>query len=255
MMDDPLALVIYGITALAAGMYPVGFLFGACSPCCDECPDVCSKCTHYANNGSACNDYFFGSGRSLTVNVADHGTVTLSNPAYEPCEAAGNEVFVNVATAPVPTWKAGTFLAGQEFTSYADPYICVRLIDGFFVADECGCNLCNVLIGLTARFFYDECPSSSTQFDADFVLSFPGCDVVSQTTSTYTAWVKRSGCNFGEFAPLLAWLNNLSISVSLTIPGCDCGACCDDGCEENVAEGACTAWQGVGVDCDPDPCV
>ena len=29
----------------------------------------------------------------------------------------------------------------------------------------------------------------------------------------------------------------------------------DSNCEEEVAEGGCAAWQGVGVDCDPDPCV
>jgi hypothetical protein len=36
-MDDPLFLLMQGIWLFAAGMYPLGFLFGACSACCDEC--------------------------------------------------------------------------------------------------------------------------------------------------------------------------------------------------------------------------
>jgi hypothetical protein len=37
MMDDPLSLLMQGIWLLAAGMYPLGFLFGSCSACCG-CP-------------------------------------------------------------------------------------------------------------------------------------------------------------------------------------------------------------------------
>jgi hypothetical protein len=41
MIDEPLSLIVAGIWLMAAGMYPLGFLFGACSPCCqneDQCP-------------------------------------------------------------------------------------------------------------------------------------------------------------------------------------------------------------------------
>lgn len=41
MIDDPLSLLALGIWLLAAGMYPVGFLFGVCSACCEpdpQCP-------------------------------------------------------------------------------------------------------------------------------------------------------------------------------------------------------------------------
>lgn len=40
MIEEPLSAILYVITALAAGMYPLGFLFGSCSPCCQgtECP-------------------------------------------------------------------------------------------------------------------------------------------------------------------------------------------------------------------------
>jgi hypothetical protein len=37
-IDDPLSLLSLGIWLFAAGMWPIGFLFGACSVCCDECP-------------------------------------------------------------------------------------------------------------------------------------------------------------------------------------------------------------------------
>jgi hypothetical protein len=36
MLDEPLGLIMQGILLLAAGMYPVGFLFGACSECCNQ---------------------------------------------------------------------------------------------------------------------------------------------------------------------------------------------------------------------------
>jgi len=41
MIDDPLALLSMSVWLFAAGMWPVAFLFGACSPCCqpsDPCP-------------------------------------------------------------------------------------------------------------------------------------------------------------------------------------------------------------------------
>jgi len=40
-IDDPLSLLSMGVWLFAAGMWPVAFLFGACSPCCqddDGCP-------------------------------------------------------------------------------------------------------------------------------------------------------------------------------------------------------------------------
>jgi hypothetical protein len=39
MLDDPLSLLSLGIWLFAAGMWPVGLLFGSCSSCCDVCPD------------------------------------------------------------------------------------------------------------------------------------------------------------------------------------------------------------------------
>jgi len=43
MIDDPLGLVVQAIAVLAAGMYPVGFLFGVCSDCCCPACNLCSS--------------------------------------------------------------------------------------------------------------------------------------------------------------------------------------------------------------------
>lgn len=40
MIDDPLTLLSLVVWLMAAGMYPLGFLFGACSPCCQR-DDAC----------------------------------------------------------------------------------------------------------------------------------------------------------------------------------------------------------------------
>jgi hypothetical protein len=52
-IDDPLSLLSLGIWLFAAGMWPVGFLFGACSPCCDQdqCPRFLSfeRCLYFDN--------------------------------------------------------------------------------------------------------------------------------------------------------------------------------------------------------------
>lgn len=40
MIDDPLTLLSLGIWLMAAGMYPLGFLFGACSACCGKSCEV-----------------------------------------------------------------------------------------------------------------------------------------------------------------------------------------------------------------------
>lgn len=58
MIDDPLSLVLWSSWLMAAGMYPIGFLFGACSDCCSqEC--VCgfsdfASGTAYKNTANWC---------------------------------------------------------------------------------------------------------------------------------------------------------------------------------------------------------
>jgi hypothetical protein len=49
MIDDPLALLSMGVWLFAAGMWPVAFLFGACSPCCQtgDPSDPCQWTLNY----------------------------------------------------------------------------------------------------------------------------------------------------------------------------------------------------------------
>jgi hypothetical protein len=70
MIDDPLSLLSLGIWLLAAGMWPVGFLFGACSACCDE--DECEECTHY-RFGSNCSALL----NEVSVDFGEYGTLTV----------------------------------------------------------------------------------------------------------------------------------------------------------------------------------
>jgi hypothetical protein len=87
-------------------------------------------------------------------------------------------------------------------------------------------------------------------------------------------WVGFGG--FAEFCPeafqqLLDRAETSTVHVRLEIDPCDCGACCTDGeCESPVTDFYCdtnnktthfnssdyrdTEWQGVGTDCEPNPC-
>jgi hypothetical protein len=62
-IDDPLSLLSLGLWLFAAGMWPVGFLFGACSACCrqDECPwliefDRCLRVSHVGSTPAVGGD-------------------------------------------------------------------------------------------------------------------------------------------------------------------------------------------------------
>lgn len=240
MIDDPLAMIMYAVTVMAGGMYPIGFLFGPCSACCDECPPECSNCTHYVNNPGTC-DIFRGDGRTLTVTADGQGEQTLTDPSQEPCT---NDIgLINLAGQPIPSGLA----------PFGTPFICVSVIEGFATVDACGCNVCQASISLQARFEYD--PDGSVVFGVTAVIDFDSCDTTTGTASVTGQWIELDNETDADVSELLSWVNALSVSVTVTIPACDCGACCDDGCEEDVAEGGCATWQGVGTDCDPDPCV
>jgi hypothetical protein len=57
MIDDPLSLLSLGIWLMAAGMWPVGFLFGACSPCCGGC--CCDRIGDYTSTFFGDNGEFY----------------------------------------------------------------------------------------------------------------------------------------------------------------------------------------------------
>lgn len=65
MLDDPLGIIVQGIFVLAAGMYPVGFLFGTCSACCcriDTCEgfDLEEAFSHRTGGGEFCPSFTQG---------------------------------------------------------------------------------------------------------------------------------------------------------------------------------------------------
>ena len=57
-MDDTLSILASLIWVLALGMWPVGFFFAGCSPCCDPCPWIISidNCLRVAVVGSSTNE-------------------------------------------------------------------------------------------------------------------------------------------------------------------------------------------------------
>jgi len=93
MLDDPLSLLSLGVWLMAAGMWPVGFLFGACSACCDEGPCVC---------GLRFADFDFDTANPAAKNGEDNAdwccpgtlpseiTVRVSNATSTPAFAGGN---------------------------------------------------------------------------------------------------------------------------------------------------------------------
>jgi hypothetical protein len=232
MIDDPLGLTVQMIAVLAAGMYPVGFLFGVCSDCCGGCPP-CTKCNHYYNQ-SGCRSV-----DSFTATIAGYGTLTT--------------LFIN-------EFEAGDCLDGVE------PEL--ELTNDF--NPECGGGpyTVNAQLRFDVPFSSDDCGCEQRVFDGEVLLVFtPGANTVSvgfvdngetllcsPKTVTLTASLADATDAPGACQQDFAYFaDNLSISASFDIAACDCGACCDDGCEDDVAEGGCGNWAGVGTACDDDP--
>ena len=244
MIDDPLSLVLWSSWLMAAGMYPIGFLFGACSDCCPDCPDECSKCTHHTNAQNLegiCDPYFFGTGRTISVSITEQGSDALVDPPRDPGDLFG------IALSGVPD---------IGLTLYGTPLLRIVQIGGSAGYSSCGCEICNAVYPFIVKFGYEPNPDNNyVTFEVIAQIPFDLCSETTKTVNVSGGFVLLEDSLSGDYATLLDWVNSLDIDVTLTLPECDCGACCDSGCEENVAEGGCTAWQGVGVDCDPDPCV
>jgi len=250
MIDDPLALVIYGITALAAGMYPVGFLFGACSSCCDECPEECTKCTHAYNGCQPVHTLlrYEIEGYDTTIDIVDPGGELSGGCGTPGAWTLTEEQYLEVE----PESISGCILP-SELTPAGPGNV-----------DECDCPLCCNEVLWQCVFTFEN--DGFVRFLTTVILCFDGCDQT-QAVGTIGEWILDD--EQGPSENILAWLNSLAITVTLAIEPCDCGACCEteDGiatCDDDVAEGFCVdnssgtiqrQWQGVGVGCDPDPCV
>ena len=245
MIDDPLSLVLWSSWIMAAGMYPMGFLFGTCSACCQQCPDECSKCTHYANAGYDCAG-LYNTYTALTISVGDYGSVTINNPQSEPSSGCGDHsIDFSINDLPVGP--------NQYTTTAGTPCLLASSLTAITDVDECGCNACSVQVVIYARVTSEN--SGNLVMRKLFAKKTGECSKTTLQLTASSGFIPDTGYNMPDAASVIAWFNGLRISVSVTLPECDCGACCDDGCQENVAEGGCNTWQGVGVDCDPDPCV
>lgn len=236
---EPMSLPLWAVLAISAAMYPLGFMLGApCSACC--CPP-CSRCTHFENAGGGCPgviDLF----SSLTFEVGEYGNDTITNPGNEP-SAGCFEGHVSLPVEDLPD-------IGEDYNNF--PCVFPFEILTAEEVDSCGCTSCCFSVGFRSVFEFGN--------DQSIVcgVEFTGClNQCSETEITLSAgaWELVDNLSGVDPATILSFLNSLTITASLSIPACDCGACCDNGCEENVAEGGCAAWQGVGTDCNPDPCV
>ena len=260
MIDDPLGLAVQAILVLAAGMYPVGFLFGACSPCCPGCPP-CGRCTHGANgcpgrpdNGDYVEELDF------TFTVEGIGTVTIPDVPFEPCGTAGADLSIPLETLPsippnVPQTYVGAKFCGKE----------VLVVP---VTDECGCSTCSYAITLLAEFNFDGDPQLN--YELFFYGTLPNdCNetVVVLTPTPGSGWIvtfedllvddEQAQAAFVQ--ELADFLNEQVITMSLTAEPCECGACCEnlgETCTDNVAERSCNGdWLGVDTTCENDgPC-
>jgi hypothetical protein len=261
MIDDPLSLLSLGIWLMAAGMWPVGFLFGACSACCDECPDECSKCTHFYN------------GTLLEEHIAYTATITS--------EALGNAertrtVFANDENFDDPLIQITLSEAQVQAINFPPCVpaifdVTFRLwenVDRDIVGDKCNCEKYQAL-----TFFEALIASGANQ--KRFAMPGQSFDIDScsggnelREFSVFEADV-QDGDTFSPSCDeaIAAWLSeNVFATLEITHSTCDCGACCSTeplGCE-NTAEGFCVPnentgvyreYQGTDTACDPDPCV
>jgi len=220
---------MWAVLLLSFAMYPLGFLFGACSDCCEECPDQCSDCFHRFKGGdvNAPGDQF---GCKAPVNI------TVDTPA-------GSVRFENYRIEFEDRRTIWDLQCNGD-------YVELRVINLLFPSprDECGCFGCgyNVVIEYHGNGFQ--------AFNFDLFLG--SC---SQTLDSKTASLdfEIEGCEIPD----------RTVTVTIDVDPCECGACCyeDSSCTENIPEFYCEdpvgffgvaqgTWQGVGASCDPNPC-
>lgn len=79
---EPLSYVLWAVVALAAGMYPLGFMLGgSCSPCCGTCEDVFEfdRCVRFVNTDTSPPPTTYAAGQ--TVSQPLHGfSVPIKRP-------------------------------------------------------------------------------------------------------------------------------------------------------------------------------
>jgi hypothetical protein len=251
--DDPIAIVLHAVFLLAAGMYPMGMMLGSsCSPCC-ECSEPCSKCNHAYNGtsgGGRCNvelRYSYSINDGATVSGTGSGELENSPNAQDT----------------------------QSFSCLGGPFgLSLRLyvITASLLNDACGCETCCSFALEFAGFGgfsdpiygFDFCDCDQTVFEMD--IDWPDLGFAYQALGGV-----RDSCP-EAFQQFLDRAATSTVHVRLETDPCECGACCTEGeCESPTTDFYCDTnnktawfnsgddrdaeWQGVGTDCDPNPCL
>lgn len=258
---DSMSLPLWAVLAFSAAMYPLGFMLGApCSECCQVC-GPCSYCTTNRLGPFACQIFSsisVGDLEATQFNEDDsdcldgilplgvsqsYGIIYFSTEP--PCEV--------LETSSDPLQEVEVTLELWDFDMGGD-------------LDSCGCGYLSV--GSPVRIKFNAVDAEwFVYLRTDPVLhDVTACDqtITATLVPDFVDGLIAESCH----QTLLEWAEGFiadnSLSVTFVTKPCDCGACCSlgDGCVENTTEFYCESetlglsgsWQGVGTDCDPDPC-
>jgi hypothetical protein len=230
-MDDPLFLLMQGIWLLAAGMYPLGFLFGSCSACCGcgQC-----QCSHHL-----ADEIVFGFGSA--------NRFSLENPVLSVTTPSGT---ISEFPADATLYGSGSGISiTTEDTVYTQWQL--RLFDAFISSglDECGCHISAQETFIFRVNFFDEnfqpVGDARATINATYVMGLDCEDDGGELE--WEAAQSTSGQDFADF------VDSLSLSGSYAFDPCECGACCDEDCKDDIPGIVCEDWAGVGTACDDDP--
>jgi hypothetical protein len=219
----------------------------------DYKPCACNKCTHFYNQSSLAEH------GSYTVNLVSEllGNATRTREQIAETDLNADNPLIDEADAQELDGFPACVIDRNPFPL---PLRIWELLELSLVQDDCGCESVVLDISLSGLFQFEDGSDipigtaiqrinvNSCEGDS-FELEFPAFEL------TENAFLQSVGEDCAS--EIAAWLNeNISGSISVTVNPCDCGACCDEGCEDNVAEGGCENWAGVGTSCcdDPDPC-
>lgn len=259
---DPLNAVLWSVFLCAAGMYPLGFLFGACSDCC--CPP-CDKCNQY------------------------YAYTSIDGPCYDPVESITLAALVGDVEETVTV----TGLLFEDEVNCQLPLFEWIQCDGdrvrpkiFRVAlatdsiqDSCGCLACQLRFDFVV-YADIENDDDIVPPDLAFSITVPVDRCQDNEPVVQYIYPKEqledyfndnqfgglNGCDYPEFKDV-----EIQLKIELDKTPCDCGACCffENGvqCEKNVAKSYCEdsgTWYsrpngvgisaGTGVSCDDIDC-
>lgn len=253
---DPMSLPLWAVLAFSAAMYPLGFMLGApCSACCDGCPAECDYCA----------------GPYMAEFSCDNGYISLS----------ANGQTVSASFLPGTTDQTESITLATYDCDDFQYSIQTRIdyLGTIAEQDDCGCKKCRPAFTISAGLNTDQ--QCRWYFeDQNLVIYgelFDNC-TTDQVTKTYTVTAQAqyeafAGCLLCGEPEAQPCCDTLSVDdfsdVVITVTAgefavteCECGACClpDNSCKQatqyycELYGGLNGTWQGVGTDCDPDPC-